>query len=211
MKLLIATFNKGKLEDYKDFSEKSGIEIVNLKDAGIKEDFNEIHNTMEENAKGKAEYYNKLTGLPTLADDSGIEIPFYHMQPGVHTKRWGGHSSDSEEYRKFILERVKAIPPDRRQAQLRAVLAFCNGTETVLEEGIIKGELSDQPYTTSRTQGYPWDQLFVIPEIKKFYEELTPEENLKYNHRKLAFDRLKERILVYGQGTEGGGSGTATQ
>ena len=211
MKLLIATFNKGKLEDYKDFLKDAAIEIVSLKDAGVTKDFNEIFNTMEANAKGKAEFYNKASGLPTLADDSGIEIPFYNMQPGVHTKRWGGHSSDSDEYRKFILEKVKAIPEHERQAQLRAVLAFADGHETILEEGIIKGDLSDKPYTTSRTQGYPWDQLFIIPEIHKYYEELTPEENHKHNHRKLAFDKLKERILKYGKSAESGSARAAAQ
>jgi XTP/dITP diphosphohydrolase len=191
-KLLIATFNKGKLEDYKSFLKDLPSELVTLSDVGITEDFDEIYETFEDNALGKAEFYARLSGLPTLADDSGVEIPFYNMDPGVHTKRWDGIGKNDEHYIQFILEKIKAIPENERQAQLRAVLALCIDGKTHMAEGVIKGVLTDKAYEDSSTHGYPWDRVFIIPELNKYYEELSQEENYKYNHRRLALEKLKQ-------------------
>lgn len=195
-KLLIATFNKGKLEDYKSFLKDLPLELLTLQDLGINEDFDEIYEAFEENAKAKAEFYAHLSGLPTLADDSGVEIPFYDMAPGVHTKRWDGVGKNDEHYQKFILEKIKTIQEDQRQAQLRAVLALCIDGKTHLAEGVIKGYLTDKVYTHSDTHGYPWDRVFIIPEINKYYEELNPLENFKYNHRRLALEKLRSKIVL---------------
>lgn len=184
MKLVIATFNKGKLEDYRQFCQGTDINLVSLKDLGITDEFNEIYPTFEENAKAKAEFYQRLSGLPTLADDSGIEIPYLNMEPGVRTKRWANNNDIS-----FIAEKIKAIPADHRQAQLRVVEAYCDGKQTVLEEGIIKGTLTDKVYAGSLTHGYPWDLVFIVDGLNKYYEEVTDP---KYNHRKWAFDKLKK-------------------
>jgi XTP/dITP diphosphohydrolase len=189
-KLLIATFNSGKMEDYKSFMKDLDLELLTLKDLGITEDFEEIYATFEENARGKAEFYSTLSGLPTLADDSGVEIPFYNMEPGVHTKRWDGVGKNDEHYLNFIREKIKAIPQDQRVGQLRAVLALSIGDKTHMSEGIIKGNLTDKVYSQSDTQGYPWDRVFIIPELNKYYEELTEEENYKYNHRRLGLEDL---------------------
>lgn len=191
-KLLIATFNSGKLQDYKEFLKALPIELLTLSDVGITEDFDEIYETFEENSKAKSEFYSELSGLPTLSDDSGVEIPFYNMDPGVHTKRWDGIGKNDEHYQNFILEKIKAIPEDQRHGQLRAVLALCINDRTHLAEGIIKGNLTTEIYKNSNTHGYPWDKVFIIPELNKYYEELTPEENYQYNHRRLALEKLMQ-------------------
>ena len=190
-KLLIATFNEGKLGDYKSFLKSLPLKIVTLDNLGITKDFDEAHETFEENAREKAEFYAKLSGLPTLADDSGVEIPFYDMKPGVHTKRWDGVGKNDEHYQKFILEKIKSIPKDQRKVQLRAVLALSIGGKTHLAQGIIKGDLTTEVYKNSETHGYPWDRVFIIPELNKYYEELTESENYKYNHRRVALEKLK--------------------
>lgn len=190
-KLLIATFNKGKLQDYESFLSGFPLEVVTLPDVGIVQEFDEIHKTFEENARGKAEFYANLSGLPTLADDSGIEIPFYNMQPGINTKNWDGIGKNDKHYQQFILEKIKVIPDDQRQAQLRAVLALAMDGQVHMSEGVIKGVLTDKIYPHSNTHGYPWDRVFIIPELNKYYEELTLGENFKYNHRRLALEKLK--------------------
>jgi XTP/dITP diphosphohydrolase len=190
-KLLIATFNKGKLQDYKEFLKDLPLELVTLNDIGITKEFEEIYETFEENSKGKAEYYNKLSGLPTLADDSGIEIPFYDMKPGVYTKNWAEVEAGDVDHHQFRIDKIKAIPKDQRQAQLRAVLALAFSGQVHMSEGVIKGVLTDIVYPHSDTHGYPWDRVFIIPELNKYYEELNEEENYKYNHRRIALDKLK--------------------
>lgn len=198
-KLLIATFNKGKVEDYKLFLKDLPFEIVTLEDVGITQDFDEIYKTFEENARGKAEFYANLSGLPTLADDSGIEIPFYDMKPGVYTKRWSYVEKSDLSPHEFRIKKIKAIPQDQRQAQLRAVLALRLGDQTHLATGAIKGILTDKVYENSETFGYPWDKLFIVPEINKYYEELTPEENYQYNHRRLALEKIKQILILHDQ------------
>jgi XTP/dITP diphosphohydrolase len=192
MHLLIATSNPAKLKDYKDFAQGLPLKIVSLKDLGVTEEFDEVHRTFEENAKGKAEFYQRLTNLPTLADDSGIEIPFYNMGPGVKTKHWDGRGLNDEQYLKFIVEKIKAIPPENRQAQMRAVLGYSDGKRTILQEGIIAGRLTDKIYRDGASHGYPWDQVFIVGDLNKYYEELTFEENRQHNHRAIAFDKLKK-------------------
>lgn len=195
MRVLLATFNQGKLRDYRQFAARyPEVTLVSLADVSITEDVAEPYGTFEENARHKAEHYARLSGLPTIADDSGIEIPFYGMEPGVHTKRWDGRRNHDEHYEAFILEKVKAIPEDRRAAQLRAVLAYADGPNTATAEGVIQGQLTDHRYDGGSTKGYPWDRLFVIPELGKYYEELTDDENFRYNHRRVAFDRLASTL-----------------
>lgn len=191
MKLLIATFNQGKLEDYRSFCKDWGLAAVNLKDVGITEEFEETYDTFEANAKAKAEFYGRLSGLPTLADDSGIEIPFYNMEPGVKTKRWAGPGIKGKDYFNFIAEKIKAIPQGQRRGQMRAVLALYISGQTHLAEGKIIGTFTDHAYTESFTPDYPWDSLFILDANGKYYEALTPEENLEYNHRRVAFEQFK--------------------
>ena len=191
MKLLIATFNQGKLGDYKAFCKNMDIEALSLKDLGISEEFEEKYNSFEDNAKAKAEFYGQLSGLPTLADDSGIEIPYYQMEPGVKTKRWAGTEIKGREYFDFILKKIQAIPVNDRSGQMRAVLALNINQQTHLEEGIITGSFTDVVYEKSFTPDYPWDALFILDSNHKYYEELSPDENFEYNHRRIAFDKLK--------------------
>jgi len=195
MRLLIATFNQGKLQDYRAFCKDWGITAVNLVDVGITEEFEEKFDTFEENAAAKAGFYAKLSGLPTLADDSGIEIPYYGMQPGVKTKRWAGEAIKGQAYFDFILQKVKDIPEGQRQGQMRAVLALSIGGQTHLAEGVIQGHFTDKVYDKSFTPDYPWDPLFVLNENGKYYEELNHEENLKFNHRRTAFEKLKKFLI----------------
>jgi len=194
-RLLIATFNQGKLEDYRSFSRSLPVELISLDDLDITDEFDEVHGSFEENARAKAEHYAALSGLPTLADDSGIEIPYYGMEPGVKTRRWAGRELPDPEYFEFILRKIREIPLDRRQAQLRAVLALHRDGRTHLAEGKILGRLTDDYYRLSGTSGYPWDRVFIIDELGKFYEELDPEENYRHNHRRIAFDKLKPQLF----------------
>ena len=192
MKLLVATSNPAKLKDYKDFAKDLSLEIVSLKDAGVTEEFDEVHNTFEQNAKGKAEFYQRLTNLPTIADDSGIEIPFYNNEPGVNTKHWDGKGGNDEHYLNFIVDKIKKIPSEQRQAHLVVVLAYADGKQTVTAEGIIKGVLTDKIYQKI-TYEYPWDAVFFLPELNKYNEEV--KQDINWNHRKWAFDKLKKYFV----------------
>lgn len=197
IKLLIATTNPGKLAEIKFFLKDLPLELVSLTDLDIKVRIVEDGKTFEENAKNKALFYSKISGLPTITDDGGIEIDYLNGEPGVKSRRWiSGKESSDEELINYTLERLKGVPLKKRGAQLRAVLVLAlPDWRTFTSQGKVRGIISEEPYNIV-TPGFPFRSLLYIPEIKKFYhqDDLTTKENLKYNHRGKALSKLKPVI-----------------
>lgn len=194
-KLLIATTNPGKLAEIRGFLSDMPLALVSLADVGIAEKVEETGTTFEENAILKASYYAKKSGLPTIADDGGLEIDALGGEPGVKSHRWihGDREDADEELIEYTLEKLKGLPRAQRGAQLRAVLALALpdgavNTATAATRGIIPEEASPV-----RVAGFPYRSLLYIPEIGKFYNhnELTLDETDRYNHRKKALEILK--------------------
>ncbi|MFH0864145.1 MAG: non-canonical purine NTP pyrophosphatase [Candidatus Gottesmanbacteria bacterium] len=196
-RLLIATTNPGKLTEIKFFLKEIPIKLVSLTDLGIKDKVEEDGKTFEENARKKAIYYCKISGIPTIADDGGLEIDYLNGEPGVKSHRWIDNKVNSdEELIKYTLEKLKGLPFDKRGAQLRTVIALTipNGS-TFISESIIRGVISEKA-ASFRTPGFPYRSLLYLPESGKFYhqDDLTEEENIKYNHRGKALRKLKRII-----------------
>jgi XTP/dITP diphosphohydrolase len=195
MNLLIATTNPGKLAEIRHFLGTLPVTLVGLKDAGITDAVEETGETFEENAKIKASYYAKKSGMLTIADDGGFEIDGLNGEPGVHSHRWvdNRRESSDEELINYTFERMKDIPEDKRGAQLRLVLALAtpDGNIVAPAEEKIRGIVPMVPSDT-RHEGFPYRSILFIPEINKFYDHMsfTPEETERYNHRKHAVDRL---------------------
>jgi len=194
-KLLIATTNLAKLAEIKEFLSDLPIECVGLEDMGITQTVDETGATFEENAVLKAKTYAEISGIPTLADDGGLEIDALHGEPGVHSHRWihKDREDEDEELIGHVIERMKRIPKSKRGAQLRLVLALVLPEGTVkTSEGVIRGVIGTKP-SSYRRKGFPYRSLLYLPEIKKFYnhDELTDEENKAYNHRRKALVSLK--------------------
>lgn len=194
-KLLIATTNPGKLAEIRGFLSDIPLELVSLADLGIAEKVEETGTTFEENAILKASDYAKKSGLPTIADDGGLEIDALNGEPGVKSHRWihGDREDEDEELIAYTLAKMKGLPHARRGAQLRAVLALALpdgavNTATAATRGIIPEKASPV-----KVAGFPYRSLLFIPEIGKFYNhnELTPDETDRYNHRKKALEILK--------------------
>lgn len=197
-KLLIATHNPAKLSEIKYFLKDLNLKLVTLKDLGITEDVEEDGETFAENAVKKAKYYAEKSGLPTIADDGGLEIDHLDGEPGVHSRRWiSGKRASDEELIEHTLKLLTNVTGKKRGAQLRAVVALClpNG-KVHTAEGKIRGIIMEKPYTGKRWEGFPFRSLFYIPEIDKYYnpEELTKEEEIRYNHRGRALQKLKEIV-----------------
>lgn len=201
MKLLIATTNPGKLAEIRRFLSDVPVKLVSLKDVGISDNVEETGSTFEENAILKAKYYAQKSGLPTIADDGGFEIDALGGEPGVKSHRWihGDREDSDEELIAYSFEKLRGLPPSKRGAQLRAVLAFVTPeggvhTATDATRGIIPDRPSDE-----RVPGFPYRSILFIPEINKYYNHdlLTQEETEVYNHRKRALDTLKPHIRAY--------------
>lgn len=195
-KLLVATKNPGKVSEISSFLKDLNIQIVSLKDVGINQDVEETGKTYEENSQKKALFYSKLSGLPAVADDGGLEIKALGGAPGIKSRRWLGYHGTDEELIEHLKEVVSKIPEDKRQAKFKTVVSFA------LPEGnvwSIAGEVSG--IVTEKAQmkilkGYPYRSFFYIPKIRKFYHEsdLTEKEQKLYNHRYIALNKLKKII-----------------
>lgn len=192
--LLVATTNPAKLAELREFLSDLPITLVSLTDVGITSHVEENGKTFEENARIKATHYAKDSGLPTIADDGGLEIDVLGGEPGVNSHRWihKDQEDEDEELIQHALLRLKDIPIEKRGAQLHLVIAFATPEgKTYTSEGMIRGVIPLQP-SSYRRKGFPYRSLLYLPELNKFYnhDELTEEENKKYNHRKKAVEQL---------------------
>ena len=201
-RLLIATRNPGKLKEIKSALTDLAIKIVTLQDLQITEEVAEDGKTFEENAIKKARFYCQQSGLPTIADDGGLEIDILGGEPGVKSRRWiDGQESADEELIAHALKKLKSVPLKKRGAQLRTVLvlAFPDG-QIFASEGKVRGIIA-QKQSKKRTKGYPYRSLLYLPAIKKYYHssQLSQKEKAKYAHRVKAVEKfkkiIKERIL----------------
>ncbi|PIR02130.1 MAG: non-canonical purine NTP pyrophosphatase [Candidatus Nealsonbacteria bacterium CG_4_9_14_0_2_um_filter_37_38] len=186
-KLLIATTNPGKIREYKEIFNrlKLPVKLVSLKDLKIKEKVKEDGETFEENAVKKAKFYYKLTKLPTLAEDSGLEIDYLNGQPGVKSRRWPGYEASDKELINITLKKLKGVTLEKRGAQLRVVMALIIDEKVKTFQGLLRGIIMEKPIK-KMIPGYPFRSLFYLPEIKKVIGELTMEQEAMVAHRKKA-------------------------
>lgn len=199
-KLLIATRNKGKLKEISNFLSDLKITTVSLSDINSAEEVKEDGNTYEENSKKKAKFFAKLSSLPTIADDGGIEIDALNGGPGIKSRRFFGKNNRESTDEEIIKEMQKlslSLSKNERGAKFKVVLtlALPDG-KTWSVRGEVKGIIKDKPYL-KLLHGYPYRSFFYLPKIKKYYheDELTNEEQKKYNHRYKAINKLKLIII----------------
>lgn len=198
-KLLLATANSGKVLEYKALLKPLPIELVSLKDMGITMAVEEDGKTFEENSVKKAMMYHGLSGLPVLSDDGGIEIDYLNGKPGVLSRRWPGYEASDEELIGMTLEKLKGVPKKRRTARLVVcVTLLFPGDETLyVAEAAKEGVIGTKP--VNHEEGYPFRAIFYLPELKKYYSELSAEDEIRVGHRKKAIEILipiiREKLL----------------
>ncbi len=191
-KLLIATKNQGKLKEISNFLSDLSVKVVSLEDVGIDDDLKEIGKTYKENSQNKATFYAKRSGLPTIADDGGIEIDFLDGAPGLKSRRWLGHEASDEELVNHMKRISKELPKNNRKAYFRTIVSFSLPNGKVWSSfGEVEGEIAEKPHF-KLLKGYPYRSFFYLPKIKKFYHEsdLSDKEQKLYNHRYKAIQKL---------------------
>lgn len=195
-KLLIATKNKGKVAELGNFLSDLPIQLVSLKDVGIDADVVEDGSTYEENSKKKALFYAKLSGLPVISDDGGLEIAALGGKPGIHSRRWLGYEASDAILIEHMKQVAKDLPNENRHASFVTVVTFgLPSGATWSEKGIVAGVIAEKP-NLQFLKGYPYRSFFYLPELKKYYHEseLTSKEEKEYNHRWKAVNKLKSVI-----------------
>ncbi len=178
--LLIATKNQHKVQEYRELLGDVPFQLKSLDDVGISEDVDETGTTFEANARLKADHYAQLSGLLTLADDSGIQIDALNGEPGVHSRRWAGDVSDHER-NLALLQRVRDVQDSGRGAHFRCAIAIAEpGRETVVVEGHCDGRLAWEPHGEN---GFGYDPLFFFPEFGKTLAEVPLAVKNQVSHR----------------------------
>ena len=189
--LLVATTSRHKLEEYRALLAGLPFELHSLADAGIDEDVEETGETFEDNARLKAARYCELSGMLTLADDSGIEVDALSGEPGVHSKRWAGDVDDDERNR-ILLERMRGVPEELRTARYRCAIALARpGRQVVVVVGASEGRLLEAPVGTN---GFGYDPLFYVPEIGQTFGEAAPAVKNVLSHRGRAAQAAKAML-----------------
>ncbi len=188
MRVLVATSNPGKYREIKEGLAPLGWTLFSLLDYPFKLPPEEGA-TFEDNAILKAAYAAKQSGLPTLADDSGLEVAALGGEPGVYSARYGNKMTDTER-NVYLLERLKGIPPERRKAKFVAVLAMAYPDGYLeLYRGETEGEILEAP---RGEWGFGYDPLFYLPEVGKTFAEMTLEQKAAHSHRGKALRALLE-------------------
>ena len=189
-KILVATTNFGKLEEYKKFLELIGFEVVSLKDEQINEEAPENGNSYTEIAENKAKFYSKYTHLPLVTEDSGLEIFSLKGFPGINSNRWMG-GTDVEK-NQALLNKLRNTT-DRR-AVFKAVIVYLHKKSLVRFEGELYGEISKKP---QGSMGFGYDPIFYIPSLNKTFAELILMEKNKISHRAQALQKLASYLKKY--------------
>jgi XTP/dITP diphosphohydrolase len=206
VKILAATRNPGKQEEIRRILRPAGLEIVFPDDIWLRESSEgealEAANSFEANARRKAEYFAKLSSLPTLADDSGLEVLALGGAPGVHSKRWAGASGSAAEVdaanNAELLRRLSGLPESKRLARYRCVLVFLRAANTipVISHGDCTGRILEAPRGTG---GFGYDPLFFSDELGKTFGEASAEEKDRVSHRGRALRALARSLSAHQQ------------
>lgn len=195
MKVVLASKNAHKLKEISKITEKFDMELVLESQVGVDIDVEETGSTFEENSFIKAEAVMKATGLPALADDSGIAVDALNGEPGIYSARYGFDPSLDDWGRlELLLKNTEQVPNGSRQAQFVCVITLVTPEGQVIQaRGEAHGELLRQP---AGEGGFGYDPIFYYPPLGKSFAELSPEEKNQVSHRaqalKLFYEKLKE-------------------
>jgi len=198
VKLVLASKNPHKLKELGDILSELGVEVLLESEAGVDVEVEETGTTFEENALLKARAVCEASGLPAVADDSGLCVDALNGAPGVYSARYGGEGlSDTDRYR-LLLENMRG-QLDRRCRFVSAICcAFPNG-DTVTARGECAGTLA---YAPKGADGFGYDPVFFVPGLKKTFAELTPQEKNAVSHRGAALREFKVELENYLHGTD---------
>jgi XTP/dITP diphosphohydrolase len=193
MKLLIASNNKHKLEEIKnifDLEFDIDVSLVTPNDV-LNEDFDIEENgkTLEENAFLKAHAFYTKTGIPTIADDTGLEIDALGGEPGIYSARFAGEHGNDAMNRKKALDLLLNTSQENRTARFRTVICYFNGSKTEYINGICDGIIIDQERGTS---GFGYDPIFIPYGFKLTFAEMSQQDKNKISHRGKAIRCLAE-------------------
>ena len=193
-KLLLATTNQGKINEYRYLLRELPFELVTPVEEGINITVEERDVSLEDNAQRKAASYASLSGLITLADDSGLEVDALGGEPGVCSARYAGDDATDNDRIEYLLAKLKEVPREKRSARFKCVIAIAMPKRRIeMCYGECQGLIA---FEASGDSGFGYDPVFYLSELDKTMAELQPEVKNQISHRARA---AREACLVLEQ------------
>ncbi|MGC8893317.1 MAG: RdgB/HAM1 family non-canonical purine NTP pyrophosphatase [candidate division WOR-3 bacterium] len=189
MRILVATGNPDKFREINDILALAGHEIISLADLGI-EGPEETGLTLMENARLKAEYGFRASGMTTIAEDTGLCVDALHGMPGVFSSRFAGPGATYRDNRQKLLSLLEGVPFSRRRARFTTIVCLTrNGKDLTFLEGWVEGFIIGQEQGEA---GFGYDPVFLYPPMGRTFAELPPEVKNAVSHRAKAFRMARE-------------------
>ena len=188
MQLVLATRNQDKTREIKAALKGLPLEIVTLPETESTK-LKETGQTLEQNALQKARTVCKMTGLPSLADDTGLEVEYLKGAPGVRSSRFAGNQASYLDNNLKLLKKLQGVPLKNRKARFRCVLALVlNPDQHYLVEACVCGLITKE---RRGINGFGYDPVFYLPRFQKTFAQMTLTEKNKISHRGKALRRLR--------------------
>jgi XTP/dITP diphosphohydrolase len=193
-RVLLATGNAGKLAEIRALVADVPLEWVGLAEFPDVPEAEETGASFAENARLKARHYAAATGLPTLADDSGLVVDALGGEPGVHSARYAGLPRDDAANNRKLVAALAGVPAEQRSARFRCCMAFVHDGAVALEtQGAVEGRIVDTPRGEN---GFGYDPHFYLPELERTLAELPPAEKNARSHRGRALRAMLPQIVA---------------
>ena len=190
MQIVLATHNKGKMSEINNLL-SSSYEVLTLDHFPNIKEIPETGKTLKENAFIKARTVFEMTGLPSLADDTGLEVEALGGEPGVFSARYAGEQASYQDNCEKLLKNMMRVPKENREAKFRTVIAYKDDNRELSCDGSVKGEIVQSP---KGSFGFGYDSVFYYPPLEKTFAELSEEEKNSISHRGRA---LRKFLLLF--------------
>lgn len=189
MKIIAATKNKNKLREFGEILK--GFEIISQEEAGIDIDVEETGTTFEENSLLKAQAIYEKSGIPAIADDSGLCVDALGGEPGVYSARYGGEGYNDAGRVQLLLKNMKNIPDEKRTARFVCAITMVSDEGIITARGECEGRINHAPVGEN---GFGYDPVFYMEEYGKTTAEMTPDEKNAVSHRGKALRIFAEKL-----------------
>ena len=190
MQIVLATHNEGKMSEINNLL-SSSYEVLTLDHFPNIKDIPETGKTLKENAFIKARTVFEMTGLPSLADDTGLEVESLGGDPGVYSARYAGEQASYQDNCEKLLKNMMRVPKEDREAKFRTVIAYKDDNRELSCDGSVDGEIAQSP---KGSFGFGYDSVFYYPPLEKTFAELSEEEKNSISHRGRA---LRKFLLLF--------------
>ncbi len=190
--LVVATKNKGKLNEIKEITRDLPLNVISMEEAGISEDIDETGSTFEENALIKARAVHGIIGAMVMADDSGLEVDWLNGAPGVHTSRFAGEGASDMDKINKLLGLMKGVPFEKRKARfVCAIAVIMPDGESFTVRGTCEGYICEEPRGKN---GFGYDPVFYLEEFGKTMAEIDLDTKNSISHRGKALRLMAEEL-----------------